>query len=229
MLTAHSAGLISLLMLCESRLINTHLWQISTANCDRHSASSRYLIISAWRTRSKQRSLSVSGLPLALSLTHTHTHMHCAVHKYMMLLLFCVRDLWDCWGYLQLLAGSSHVLIAANRRFAASDVQTVVFERCLFEADGAELLSFHKRADQTHRRDLLIATLDLKYKLSQQMALCWWWLCLGKIKWSKDFSFLCQHNAPLARCKTEYSLWNTIFFLYVRNNNVDRKFTVEES
>lgn len=165
MLTAHSAGLISLLMLCESRLINTHLWQISTANCDRHSASSRYLIISAWRTRSKQCSLA----PSSLVNTHTHTIW---VHKYTTLLLFCVRDLWDCWGYRQLLAGSSRVLIAANRRFAASDVQTVAFERCLFEADGAELLSFHKGADQTHRRDLLLATLDLKYKLSQQMALC---------------------------------------------------------
>lgn len=87
MLTAHSAGLISLLILCESRLINTHLWQISTANCDRHSASSHYLIISAWCTHSKQCSLPVC-LSLSVSdllwhsqiLTYTHTHNNTHTH-----------------------------------------------------------------------------------------------------------------------------------------------------
>lgn len=107
MLTAHSAGLISLLIPCESRLINTHLWQISTASCDRHSASSHYLIISAWWTHSKQcflpvcLSLSVSDLLwhsqiLTHIQTHHNTHTSCRVHKDMM--LFGQTDHWDCSG-----------------------------------------------------------------------------------------------------------------------------------
>lgn len=102
MLTAHSAGLISLLMLCESRLINTHLWQISTANCDRHSASSRYLIISAWRAHSKQRSLSASGLPLALSLRraqHTRTAQFTNVRRF-----YCF--VWGIFGIVEVISSS---------------------------------------------------------------------------------------------------------------------------
>lgn len=154
-LIAHSAGLISLPMLHASRLINTHLWQTSTASCERHTASWCYSIISAWCSHSAQCFICVCP-----SVSPQLTKPRCV------------------WFPLRKIKESiAHVLVPSNRLYAASELQTML-GRSVFKADGADWSHIDKYTGQS-KADCLV-TVDQTHRGAHTHAvtadgtLLWW-------------------------------------------------------
>lgn len=157
-LIAHSAGLISLLVLHASRLINTHLWQTSTASCEHHTASWCYSIISAWRSH-------VSSACVRPSVCLTKPR--------------CV------WFPVRKIKGTiAHVLVPPNRLYAARELRTVLGKRVV-KADGADWSHIDKYTGQT-KADVWLVTLDQTharthtYAVTADGTLLWWLKVVSK-------------------------------------------------
>lgn len=155
-LIAHSAGLISLPVLHASRLINTHLWQTSTASCERHTASWCYSIILAGRSHVSSASVRPS---VSLPLTKP----------------------WCVWFPLrEIKEAIAHVLVPPNRLYAASELRTMLGRRA-FKADGADWSHIDEYTGQT-KADVWLVTLDQTHThaVTADGTLLWWLKVVSK-------------------------------------------------